>query len=527
MKNDSRKIEWGNIPENIERKETREVDWGDESNDSSKSEQVGLAGVGNDIKNIIKNIPNILSSVPKEISGINDQYEQEPGRIGKNLAAGVGELGIGTLNTPHNIIQYLGKKELIPEWLNKYNDLPFTHIPNLGIEEKIGIGEKKPGDELLKFIPQLLTGHLSKKLLTRNPGKELEVANNFIEKTEGHHKKFLGEGQEHGARTSQKFLDYIEGEVNPENGKRVGGLRREIGSKYENLKNDMMNERVAIERSPDFKSIEKEISSLGKGVTESEKENLFKVLSGEKTKNVVSGADALTSYREIKNQIRKANQRAYSPGVGPKEHVDWIEKSKKLTSLEKKMKDTLEKQLGGKYLERLKNIDREYAEKIAPLYANDMYVGMKKHGQTSKDIMKYLQGTTPGNNTLNALVANDTELQRLIVGQKFSQKPNKLAGNNEIVKNYEDMNPYISKIIEEQRQIKDLKENHIPSLIESVKKAHESKIKRRSSLKGVGATIGTIGAGAAIESALGRDWKKDLPYLTNLLAAKHISKKSK
>lgn len=494
----------------------------DEEN-SSEPEKMGWTGVGQDIKGIPHRISEMLSKIPEEASGVAQQYNENPARIGKNLLAGVGEAGESLLNAPHDIIKYLQSKQITPEWLNKYNDRPFTHIPDLGIEEKMGLGQQQPGDAMLRAIPGLATEvGAGTKLLREIPGfrpssrfqKELDATQQSIKNIEDSHAQQLGQGQEHGARAARQFLDTIEGKVNPETGRTEGGLRRQVGSQYDKLNEDLAKENVVIETSPDMKAIQKEISKLGKAVTGEEKEKLLKVLSsGYKQK--VSGADALTSYRELKHQAGQAYKQAYKPGadLSPKSREQWIKKGDELTTLEKRMKLLLEDQIGGKYLEKLKKIDTEYATKIAPLYKNPMYQEMRKKGQTSKNIMKELHGTTQGNKTLNSIVEQNPEMQRLIVGQQYAAKPEKLAHKSELLDKYARMNPHISHMINEQKGVKLLKESKIPELEKSVQKARDKKMFRRGL---IGAGLGT-GAGMAIESALGRDWKEDVPLLNSLL----------
>lgn len=485
-------------------------------------EQTGFRGIGNDLLDVVKSIPGVLGQLPGQLSGIGQQAQEDPSRIAKNLAAGVGEAGIGLLNMPHDIIKYLGKKELAPEWLQKYNELPFTHIPeDLGVEKAMGLGEDKPGDALLKLLPGLIGGYGAKKLLgpqsLRSLEKDLGASKNFIEQNTAHHKQFLGEGQEHAARASQGFLDFIEGKVNPETGRTEGGLRREIGSQYEQLAKDMSNEQVQIHQTPDMKAIQKSLTKLGRGVSGNEREKLMKMMTQADSKlKTVSGADALTAYRELKRQKSRSLQNAYEPGIGPKEHEQWVKRAEEFGDLEGKMKSMLEAQIGGKWLERLKSIDKDYATKIAPLSENTMYQEMRKHGQTSKNIMKYLQGKTAGNNTLNDIVSGNPEMQRVIVGQQFASKPEKLAEAGELVDRYKSLSPHISKIIEEQRHMKSLKEQGIPELEESIKKMTEKKIKKKAFRKGVATAIGAPAAIYGLETALGRDWKKDLPLIAAL-----------
>ena len=121
-------------------------------------ERTGWGSVAEDISDIPGKALDYAMDLPNQIGKSAGQLYNDPGRAGKNLLAGVGELGIGALNTPHEILKYLGEKGVIPEGLKKYNELPFTNIPDLGIEKAMGLDETQEGDQLLRQLPSLITG---------------------------------------------------------------------------------------------------------------------------------------------------------------------------------------------------------------------------------------------------------------------------------------------------------------------------------------------------------------------------------
>ncbi len=489
----------------------------------------GLHGVRQDIVNAVNSIPDVIHAIPGEASGIGQQYKNEPGRIGKNLLAGIGEGGVGLLNTPHNIIKYLGKKELIPEWLKNYNEKPWTHIPeDLGVEKSMGLGEQKPGDEALKLLPQLFGGYGLKKILgPRSLGsfeKELNANKNFIENATEQHKQFLNEGQEHSARVSKIIKETIEGKPttipHPETGlpKQVteGGLRREIGSKYDQLESSLPD--VTIPGAVDTKAIDKELKQLigGKSdVSEKDKAKFKAILEQTANKSkekTIGGREFFRAYRSLRRIESEQRAKAYSHGISPETHDEWIARANKTKQTHQDMENIINKYFPEDTLKNLHQINHEYSNIIAPLDENKLYQEMKEHGQTSKNIMKYLHGTTKGNNTLNAIVERNPELQRYVVGQQFASKPENLAQGGEVLNKYKALNPNIAKIIEEQQAAHTYKEK-IPELQDAIKQLTEKKVARKSFRRNVAATTGGLGLVYAIETALGRDWKKDFPSL--------------
>ena len=535
-----REIEWGDLmpakPKIRSQKFEREIDWGDIPDQQPVSNQdsgetLGWPGVAHDVYGkalgAIKSIPEFIRALPGEARGVANQFIEPggPERIGRNLLAGTAQHGHELLSAPGNLRDYFVRKQLASPESGSFR-LPEEVLPkDYDYAKALGVSASEPGDVLLQSIPGMLGAggefHLARKIPGLRSSKRFqnELANQerSIENANQFHRQFLGEGQEHGARAAEQFINRIEGNVNHQTGRTEGGLRREIGSQYNALENDLKNENVQIPKTPDLKAIQKAIDKLGKGVTGKEKENLFKVLSRVDSKQKVNGADALTSYRELKHQSRKAYENAYAPGdKSPETRKAWIKEGDKIRDLEHKMKKMLEEQIGGSYLERLKNIDKQYATTIAPLHENPMYQEMLKHKQTSKNMMKFLHGKTAGNETLNAIVKESPELQRLIVGQKFASNPEKISAPNEAIERYASMNPIISRIINEQKQAQHFTKNVKPVLQEKAMKAAKRRLARNAAITGSLATLGTLGGAAALETALGNDWKKDIPLLLAL-----------
>jgi hypothetical protein len=129
--------------------------------------RTGWSGILSDIGELPGKALDYAMELPGQAASSAGQIYHKPGRALMNLLAGAGELGEGFLNTPHEAIKYLGKREVIPEWLKKYNELPFTHIPNLGIEEAMGLDKTEEGDQFLRQLPTLIAGG---KALKSMPG---------------------------------------------------------------------------------------------------------------------------------------------------------------------------------------------------------------------------------------------------------------------------------------------------------------------------------------------------------------------
>ncbi len=142
----------------------------------------GWKGIGQDITGLPSKALQYAVSAPRKLGESAGQLFNNPVRAGGNLLAGLGESGIGFVNSAHNALKYLGEKEVIPDWLKKYNELPFTHIPDLGVEEKL-FGEQKPGDEMLRLMGSLAPLPKIRGMVNKPKKLELNELKNKLEQS--------------------------------------------------------------------------------------------------------------------------------------------------------------------------------------------------------------------------------------------------------------------------------------------------------------------------------------------------------
>jgi hypothetical protein len=142
----------------------------------------GWKGIAQDVSGLPSKAFEFAVSSPRKLGESAGQLFNNPVRAGGNLLAGLGEAGIGFVNSAHNALKYLGEKEVIPDWLKKYNELPFTHVPDLGIEKKL-FGEQKPGDEMLRLIGALAPIPKIRGLTTKPKKLELNELKNKLEQS--------------------------------------------------------------------------------------------------------------------------------------------------------------------------------------------------------------------------------------------------------------------------------------------------------------------------------------------------------
>lgn len=247
-----------------------------------KPEKTGFAGLKDDaIQNLaqaIKGGIGFARDIPNKLEKHGKYIEEHPGssilrNVGQ-LAAGAAELGKGFLNLPHTAIRELGRKDLIPEWLKKYNELPFTHIPeNTGLEHALGL-EANPehGEDLIRAIPEITSlvapiGGVVKagRRALAAPSKEKLFQRALEEKIDkAAEKTAISEDQLKSLKDALK-LEYSEqhpgsiGDISPVGQKvAINEKTRKIGELSENASK---GEPGTIPAKPDVKAAEKSLAN--------------------------------------------------------------------------------------------------------------------------------------------------------------------------------------------------------------------------------------------------------------------------
>jgi len=310
--------------------------------------------------------------------------------------------------------------------------------------------------------------HLSDEKML--PGQQLiPEAEHAVHNTNEVLKQTLGEGGTHSQDLSKHVVNAIEGvpviEPHPKTGLprevRKGGLREEIGSKYDKLEESLPD--IKIPGSPDMEAVEKELKKYTgdkANLSEEQKESFRKALAATHPSNKskeVNGKQFFRAYRSLKRM--EGNQRSKAFGLSPKEHDEWIERANETKKTYENMEKIIEEHFPKDTIKTLHEINHEYSNKVAPLHENPMYQQMLKHGRYTGDMAEALSGTTPGNKILNNLIQNNPELSRLVVGHSFAENPAKLMKPNKAIEPFVRANPQIAHLMEYQKQAHSQLEN--------------------------------------------------------------------
>ncbi len=133
------------------------------------SPNTGFSGIGLDAISKFVGYPFALAeglkNLPSEALGGASQITTDIPRFSKNILSGFGEIGNKILSAPGATRDYLVEKELLGKNSPSFR-LPESILPrDFNYSEAVGINDHKPGDELIKSIPeQLLLAPLFNKI---------------------------------------------------------------------------------------------------------------------------------------------------------------------------------------------------------------------------------------------------------------------------------------------------------------------------------------------------------------------------
>lgn len=390
--------------------------------------------------------PSAISAVKNKIKGLNSSYAE------KELfkARAEHEMQKNALESLKNLTQHeFGASNPEKLLLSAADKRAQLEAAKKFKANRIGEEKMLPGQQL---IPEAEYG--------------VSNVNQLLNKT-------LGEGEPNIQNLSKHIVEAIEGvptvRPHPKTGLpqdiREGGLREEIGRQYDILENELPD--IKIPQSPDLNEIEKELASLTgakSSLTDAEKDSLRQVLiashpsSGTKT---INGKKFFRAYRSLRSL--EGEQRSKAFGLSPEAHDEWISRANKTKQTYEDMEKIIKEHFPENSLKRLHDINYRYSKEVAPLHENEIYQQMLKHGRVNGNVIEKLSGTTKGNNILNKLISSNPELSRLLIGNEYAGKAEKLLKPNKLLEPYLKANPEISRLVglqkEAQTQLQTAKQN--------------------------------------------------------------------
>lgn len=503
----------------------------------------GLGEIANDIYNSVIDAPGAavegLMGIPGAIKSGAQYALENPLKAAGQMALGAPETAAALTSLPGQLYRYLGRK-FAPESqfteLAEQKSTPLELMQN--VEQQLGIEATEPGESALRGLGGMLVGGGALSKIPSRLGRVGTVAGTVAgaggDPVQGALAAYLGEkgfGAAKGARKTisekmeftklKKELPKIEQNINnayESISKDLGkgqdfatrsvnlikndfdAIKKPISQQYENIKSELSESKVKILNSERMQAIDQAINSMvEKGILAAENDAGFnKILSqlqekwpGDKFKEV-SGADFVDIYKSARDSANIARKKSLEPGIDQAERLRWKQKAESLKPVADAQYQILQENLPAKILQDLANADTAWRKEVIPFYSSKVFQKAVNQGKGSKNIIQDLAGVGEGDIAMQNLIRNNPELNRIALGQRFSDNPAKLLEFNEMAYPYLEKRPEILKMIEKQKE--DL------SKIERIKEIKTAEERKKAAgkalkniLKGTSVVIGYKG----------------------------------
>lgn len=259
----------------------------------------------------------------------------------------------------------------------------------------------------------------------------------------------LYKGYEHGVPIAESVVNEIEGIPVKGSNKRMGGVKKEIGSQYDTIEQNLEDKNIVIPRSATLKAIEQDARKLLENSrsffkNDQEFENAVKKIveqnaPGKGGVDIMPAKDALSNYRTMRTLAQKMRSKAYSREVASNKDLqkDLLSQANEMEGNAQSLEKLMESQDLGGELENLQTANKRWREEIVPLYKNSTYQTFLHKGYApSKDLIHNLRGNGPGQEIIRNIIKKNPTLVRSILGQRYAEKPANIHEFDELAQEF-------------------------------------------------------------------------------------------
>jgi len=299
----------------------------------------------------------------------------------------------------------------------------------------------------------------------------------------------LYKGYEHGVPIAESVVNEIEGIPIKGSKRRMGGVKKEIGSQYNNIEENLKEQNITIPRNETLKEIENQArksleNSKGFFKNDVEYEKTVKEIAEQmkpssKGNDIIPAANVLSNYRSLKNMSQKIRTKAFSREVAGNKDLqkDMLAQAEEMEKNANDLEQLMESHDLGGELENLKSANKRWREEITPLYKNSTYQTFLNKGYApSKDLIYNLRGNGSGQEIIRNIIKKNPTLVRSILGQRYADKPSNIHEFDELAQEFIEAAP---------EETRNLIKEHNESLanVEKAKVGHEEAKKMAEQMK--------------------------------------------
>lgn len=381
-------------------------------------------------------IKNRLDSSKEKLSFIKENLEKNPPTTDEELQAA--HKAVENAVAEHDEVKNISRQQF---GTGDENSIQFKLNEN---HEKISDINKALQEHTQTEFPDL---DQSKSILANaeNTHNESIKIGNKVDRKIG---KLLNEDAVHdveNARIAKKKLE--------EN-------RKDIGSIYDEIENDLKDKNVVIGNSDEIKNLTSDLTKLiqEEGGLEKNGAAILKIgkkILDKKNVEVTPANDFVSMYKSVNGYMREAFKKAYAVGRTEEQHVTWKKRAEeaqqKLEEMEKVIKDNL----GDEVFKKMNTASSRWKNEIIPLYKEPVYWKiMENEKMSASNMMSELRGGKKGSGIeiIRNILESHPEGLRNIIGQRYASSAKNLHAPKGLMKSYIEKSPELKTLLGEKAQ---------------------------------------------------------------------------
>lgn len=294
------------------------------------------------------------------------------------------------------------------------------------------LNETNEHSKSLNTRPQGLIPDLRHETNLNNAIDLLEQTTNNVNAAHEAQGLQLGRGQDFSERAAPLVTQGVE------------NIKNEIRPLYDAVDTDLNNRQVIIPNSNRATEIQNAMNSLiNNGTLSPENDSVYeRILNqleeqwGGEPFESIPASDFVQIYKSTRDLNRIARSRSRQNGIQADERRRWELQSRELQPIVEQQRQLLQESIPEDTYNNLMNADRLWGRNVIPFYNNSIYREVMKEGAVPKNMIDSTHGTTRSNRVMQELIKSNPELNRLALGQNYSNRPHELFNYDERTQPY-------------------------------------------------------------------------------------------
>lgn len=296
--------------------------------------------------------------------------------------------------------------------------------------------------------PNRMIPNLTHETNLQNAQGILEQSNQGLEQAHESQSQQLGRGQNFSERASPLITQGVE------------DIKNSIRPLYDSVDNDLRQRNVIIpnnERTVEINNAMNQLINNGTISPENDAvyDNILRQLQeqwGDNESESIPATDYVQIYKSTRDLARIARSRSRQGGIQADERRRWEQQATHLEPLVEQQRNLLRDSIPTETFNNLTEADRQWGQHVIPFYNNSVYRNVMREGHTPNNIIEATKGTSDSNRIMQRLIQSIPELNRVSLGQIYSERPQKLLNYNEMTQPYVEAHEPTRRGIESQNR---------------------------------------------------------------------------